>query len=159
MNLKLCGLLAICCISLASAKVYTIDQDGMKFNIDLYSKGAKFEFKVPYDTVDKSMVIHLKTQKGDCPGYAYWFSKDNLNLPALSLSSACEEGEPTVKIRYEIGTDFAKRDTDSVTDGFWNFKGQLWYDQPIDKFKINDYTHLRVIRRANKGIIEATYNL
>ena len=160
MNSKMMILVILCLAGVSLTKVYKLEKDNMIFKIDLYSDGAKFDFQVPYSTVDKSLVFHLKTDAGnDCPGYAYWFSKDNMNLPALSLSSACEKGEPTVKIRYEIGVDFAKRTTDSIDGNNWKFNGQLYYDQNIDKFDIKDYKHIRVIRRGTAGSTDVTYDL
>ena len=143
-----------------SAKTYTLKQDGITFSADLYSDGAKIAFEVPYNTVDKSFVFHLKTDKGDCPGYAYWFSKDNLGLPALTLSSGCTSGEPAIKIRFELGTDFGKREKDLVDNGVYKFAGQLYYDESIDKFDISKYNRLRIIRTNSQGSrIDQTYNL
>ena len=145
--------------SVAISKGYKLDKDGMTFKIDLYSDGAKFDFSVPYNTVDKSLVFHLRKDNLDCPGYAYWFSKDNINLPALSLSSACEKGEQTIRIRYEIGVDFAKRNTDEIDGTNWKFNGQLFYDAPIDKFDIGSYNKIRIIRRGSAGQFDQVYDL
>ena len=158
MSFKVAIVLALCLVTLTSAKEYKLEKDDMKFKIDLYSDGAKFNFQVPYSTVDKSMVFHLKGDT-DCPGYAYWFSKDNMNLPALSLSSACESGEQTVRIRYEIGVDFAKRNNDAIDGTYWKFDGQLFYEKKIDHFDIDKYTKIRIIRRGSSGTSDQTYDL
>ena len=147
-------------LAVIACKTYTLKQDGMSITINLYSDGAKFELEVPYATIDKSFVFHLKTDKGECPGYAYWFSKDNLELPALTLSSGCIAEESNIRIRYELGTDFGKRDKDLVETGIFKFNGQLYYTESIDKFEIEKYTKLRVIRSNQGGArIDNTYNI
>ena len=144
------------------AKVYTVNDAvaNITFSLDVSSTGARITFSVPYNAASKSFVFHAKTAKGDCPGYAYWFQKDQVALPSLTINSGCVAGEPTIKIRYELGTDFYKRYTDTVDNGVYSFDGSLNYKDSIDKFDIQSYTSIRIIMRSSGGqVFDKTYTV
>ena len=151
--------LSLCVLGCALGKVYKFEKDGVKLSVDLYLEGAKISFEVPYKAVDKSFVFHLKGA-GECPGYAYWFSKDNMALKALSLSSGCFAGEDGIKLKYELATDFVKREVDTVDNGVFKFSGELVYEENISKFDIDNYTKIRIIKNSQTGAREDnTYDL
>ena len=163
MGIKLTASLIVCSLIVSAvipAKLYTLNKDGISMEIELSSKTSKIRFSVPYKSVDKSFVFHLKTENGECPGYAYWFSKDSVKLPALTVASGCVPGESEIKIRYELGKDFGTRKTDSVDGDTYNFEGQIFYDEDISNFQLNDYKKIRIIRTSTSGArTDQTYDV
>ena len=144
-------LLAVAASGVVS-KTYKFKQDGLDLTVELSSETARIIFEVPYHTVDKSLVFHLKTDQGECPGYAYWFSKDNVKLPALTVASGCEPKEPNIRIRYELAKDFGKRTLDQVDGDTYKFDGQLYYDESISKFQLDSYKKIRIIKTSQAGV-------
>ena len=147
-------------VSAVVSKTYKLKQDGLDLTVDLSSETARIAFSVPYHTVDRSLVFHLKTDQGECPGYAYWFSKDNVKLPALTVASGCEAKESNIRIRYELAKDFGKRTVDQVDGETYKFDGQLFYDESISKFQLDSYTKIRIIKTSQAGVRDdKTYTL
>ena len=154
------ALALVCLVTVSCSKVYTVKDTAanISFALTVTSTSSRITFSVPYASATKSFVFHAKTAKGDCPGYAYWFQKDQVALPSLTINSGCVAGEPTIKIRYELGTDFYKRHVDAIENGVYSFDGELNYKDSIDKFSPEAYTSIRIIMRAASGaVFDKTY--